>query len=145
MPRGRFSQTRHRRGTLAGNIVLNRYLRSTDWVRNSLTAVEMDRFQTTVDFFQQYAEQYEFDWLMLAAQGYQESRLDQSVRSSAGAIGVMQLLPSTAADPNVAIPTIEVLEDNIHAGAKYMRFLRDRSFTDPELDDLNATLLSFAA
>ncbi len=135
----------HRAGTLMGNIVLNRYLRSTNWVRNSLTAVELDRFQTTVEFFQRYGDEYEFDWLMLAAQGYQESRLDQSVRSSVGAIGVMQLLPSTAADPNVGIPNIEELEDNIHAGAKYMRFLRDRYFTDPELDDLNATLLSFAA
>jgi len=135
----------HRAGTLMGNIVLNRYLRSTNWVRNSLTAVELDRFRTTVEFFQRYADEYEFDWLMMAAQGYQESRLDQSVRSAAGAIGVMQLLPSTAADPNVGIPTIDVLEDNIHAGVKYMRFLRDRYFTDPDLDDLNATLLTFAA
>ena len=135
----------HRGGTLMGNIVLNRYLRSTNWVRNSLTAVDLERFQETVTFFRQYAGEYDFDWLMVAAQGYQESRLDQSVRSRAGAIGVMQLLPSTAADPNVGIPNIEELEDNIHAGVKYLRFLRDRYFADPEIDDLNATLLSFAA
>ncbi len=135
----------HRGGTLMGNIILNRYLRSTNWVRNSLTAVDLERFQQTVEFFQQYAGEYDFDWLMVAAQGYQESRLDQSARSSAGAIGVMQLLPSTAADPNVGIPNIEELEDNIHAGVKYLRFLRDRYFADPEIDDLNATLLSFAA
>ena len=57
----------------------------------------------------------------------------------------MQLLPSTAADPNVGIPGIEELEDNIHAGVKYLRFLRDRYFADPEIDDLNAMLLSLAA
>ena len=135
----------HRGGTLMGNIVLNRYLRNTDWVRNSLTPGEMDRFRDAVDFFQRYAGEYGFDWLMVAAQGYQESRLDQSVRSSAGAIGVMQLLPSTAADPNVDIPEIEDLENNIHAGVKYLRFMRDRYFSDDRIDDLNATLLSFAA
>jgi membrane-bound lytic murein transglycosylase MltF len=135
----------HQGGTLMGNIILNRYLRSTNWVRNSLTAVDLDRFRTTVEFFRRYADQYDFDWLMMAAQGYQESRLDQSVRSRVGAIGVMQLLPTTAAVPNVGLPNIENLEENIHAGVKYMRFLRDRYFDDPELDDLNATLLSFAA
>ena len=73
-------------------------------------------------------------------------QLHRATRNSrVGAIGVMQLLPSTAAGPNVGIPNIEELEDNIHAGVKYLRFLRDRYFADPELDDLNATLLSFAA
>ena len=134
----------HRQGSLMGNIVLNRYLRSTSWVHNSLTAVDMERFESMVAYFQRYAGEYGFDWLMVAAQGYQESRLNQSVRSRVGAIGVMQLLPSTAADPNVGIPDIEDLENNIHAGVKYLRFMRDRYFADDGIDDLNATLLSFA-
>ena len=134
----------HRQGSLMGNIVLNRYLRSTSWVRNSLTAVDMERFESMVEFFQRYAGEYGFDWLMVAAQGYQESRLDQSVRSPVGAIGVMQILPSTAADPSVGIPGIEDLENNIHAGVKYLRFMRDNYFSDEGLDDLNAALLSFA-
>ena len=138
-----FVQT-HRQGSLMGNIVLNRYLKSTKWVENSLSAVDLDRFQQTVEFFQRYGTEYDFDWLMMAAQGYQESRLDQSVRSPVGAIGVMQLMPSTAADPNVGIPNVEDLENNIHAGVKYMRFLRDRYFGDDEIDDLNQMLLSFA-
>ena len=128
-----------------GNIVLNRYLRSTDWVRNSLTAVEMERFDSMVEYFQRYAGEYGFDWLMVAAQGYQESRLDQSARSQVGAVGVMQILPSTAADPSVGIPDIEVLENNIHAGVKYLRFMRDSYFADEGLDSLNGSLLSFAA
>ena len=88
---------------------------------------------------------YDFDSLMVAAQGYQESRLDQSVRSSAGAIGIMQLLPSTATDPNVGIPDIHEVESNIHAGVKYLRFIRDRYFSDPEINEMNRTLLAFAA
>ena len=135
----------HRQGSLMGNIVLNRYLRSTDWVRNSLTAVEMERFDSMVEYFQRYAGEYGFDWLMVAAQGYQESRLDQSARSQVGAVGVMQILPSTAADPSVGIPDIEVLENNIHAGVKYLRFMRDSYFADEGLDSLNGALLSFAA
>jgi membrane-bound lytic murein transglycosylase MltF len=135
----------HRQGSLMGNIVLNRYLRSTDWVGNSLSAVDMERFESMVEYFRRYAEEYDFDWLMVAAQAYQESRLDQNVRSRVGAVGVMQLLPSTAADPNVGIPDIENLENNIHAGVKYLRFMRDRYFAEDGPDDLNATLLSFAA
>lgn len=95
--------------------------------------------------FERYAGQYGFDHLMIAAQGYQESRLDQSVRSSAGAVGIMQLLPSTAADKNVGIPDIATAESNIHAGVKYLNFVRNRYFEEEGLNDLNATLLSFAA
>ena len=82
---------------------------------------------------------------MLAALGYQESGLDQSVRSGAGAIGVMQLLQSTAEDKNVGIANIQELEANIHAGSKYLRFLRDRYFADPGVNDINKTLLTFAS
>jgi len=82
---------------------------------------------------------------MLIAQAYQESRLDQNTRSSAGAIGVMQLLPSTAADNSVGIEAITVLENNVHAGAKYMRWRRDSYFNDPDMSREEQTLFSFAA
>ncbi len=136
---------KNRKGTLMGNILLQRYLQDASYVENSLSSEEMEKFQTTAKLFQQYAGEYEFDWLMLIAQGYQESRLDQSTRSSAGAVGVMQMLPSTAADKNVDIDSIHQLENNIHAGAKYMRFIRDRYFSDSEMDDMQQTLFSFAA
>jgi membrane-bound lytic murein transglycosylase MltF len=57
----------------------------------------------------------------------------------------MQLLPSTATDPNVGIPDIHEVESNIHAGTKYLRFIRDRYFSDPEMDDANQAFFSFAA
>ena len=139
-----FTRT-HRQGTLMGNILIKRYLKNTQWVRNALDPEEFGRFKDTLDIFKRYAGEYGFDYLMLAAQGYQESRLDQSVRSSAGAIGIMQLLSSTASDPNVGIPDIEKVEPNIHAGVKYLNFLRQRYFDDPELDAFNRALLSFAA
>lgn len=82
---------------------------------------------------------------MIFAQAFQESKLDQSKRSRAGAIGVMQVLPSTAADPNVAVSDIEELENNVHAGVRYLRFIKDRYFSGPELTPTDQVLFSFAA
>ena len=135
----------HKKGTRMGNILFNRYLKNTNWVRNSLNEKELKRLRAAIEFFKKYAGQYDFDWLMVAALAYQESRIDQSVRSSSGAVGVMQVLPSTAGDPNVGIPNIKELESNIHAGIKYLRFLRNRYFEKDPMDEVNKTLFTFAA
>jgi len=135
----------HRQGTLFGNVVLKRYLGDAQRIRNPGDEADMEKFRAYSDYFRRYAGQYEFDWLLLIAQGYQESQLDQSRRSPAGAMGIMQLKPSTAADRNVGIPDIRTAENNIHAGAKYMRFLADRYFSDPGIDPLDQGLLTLAA
>ena len=135
----------HKKGTLLGNVLLNRYLKNTTWAKRALDGGDRARFERTVEIFRKYGDMYDFDPLMLAALAYQESGLDQSVRSRAGAVGVMQLLPSTAADPNVGIPDISTVENNVHAGTKYLRFIRDRYFSDPAMDPLNQTLFTFAA
>jgi membrane-bound lytic murein transglycosylase MltF len=107
---------------------------------------ELRKFKELVAIFQQYGKEYDFDALMLAAQGYQESKLDQSARSHRGAVGVMQLMPSTAADPSIGITGIDSDPDrNVHAGVKYMRLLVDKYLDDPALDDKNRTLMAFAA
>jgi membrane-bound lytic murein transglycosylase MltF len=136
---------KNRKGSLMGNILFKRYLQNTKHVRNALEPGEMEKFNATVALFQKYADQYDFDWLFLIAQAYQESRLNQDTRSSAGAVGVMQLLPTTAADKSVEIEDITVLENNVHAGAKYMRWLRDNYFNEPGMSDEEQTLFSFAA
>ena len=135
----------NREGTLFGNILRNRYIRDFDWAENAVGVEEIGRYRRLANLFRQYGDNYGIDPTLLAAQGFQESRLDQSVRSHAGAIGVMQLLPSTAQDKNVDIPNIEELEPNIEAGAKYMAFLRSRYFSSPELTELNGSLLALAA
>jgi membrane-bound lytic murein transglycosylase MltF len=136
---------KNREGTLVGNIMKKRYLTNFDWASNALANDDYDRFEELNEIFLKYGEQYEIDYLMAAAQGYQESRLNQSARSAAGAIGVMQLLPGTAADPNVSISNIDEVENNIHAGIKYLNYLRSRYFSDPQIDELNQTLLALAA
>ena len=134
-----------KKGSLLGNIVLKRYLGNTRWLNNSLAGKDRKRYEETIEFIKHYSAQYEFDWLMIAAQAYQESRFDQSKRSSAGAIGVMQILPSTAADKAVGIPDVSTLDNNVHAGVKYLDWLRQTYYTNDKISPLDRVLFSFAA
>lgn len=135
----------NKKGSLLGNMLFKRYLKNTRYIRNALARKEVERFDAMVDLFKTYATKYGFDWLIVAALGFQESGLDQSKRSAAGAIGVMQVLPSTARDPRVGIPNIEELEPNIHAGVKYLHFLHDRYFKGEDMDLVNQWLFTFAS
>jgi membrane-bound lytic murein transglycosylase MltF len=133
------------RGTLVGNDTYNRYLSDASDLRCSSDVVSGERLEELALIFQQYGEQYELDWLKIAAQGFQESRLRQDSRSNTGAIGIMQIKPSTASDPNVGIEDVSDVDGNVHAGTKYMRFLMDRYFSDESIDDFNRWLLALAA
>jgi membrane-bound lytic murein transglycosylase MltF len=135
----------HRKGTLTGNILIDRYLGSTKWMDNVLSVEARERYQNIIEIMKRYSDKYDFDWLMIAAQGYQESKFDQSLKSQAGAIGIMQVLPSTAADKNVNIDGIDKTEQNVHAGVKYLRFLRERYFSDEAIEPVDRVLFSFAA
>ena len=133
------------KGTTFGNIVFTRYLTDNDFVKDASGEAERRKFEAMLGLFGRFGERYGFDPLMLAAQGYQESRLDNSVHSQAGAIGIMQVLPLTAGDPNVDIADIEVLENNIHAAAKYMRFVMDTYFPEARMDPFDRTMFAFAS
>ncbi len=136
----------HRVGTAFGNIQVARYVKDSDRVLNPTSSKEMRKFKELIKHFQDYGGTYDFDYLMLMAQGYQESRLNQKARSARGAVGVMQLLPSTAADPAVGIPHIDKsAARNIEAGAKYMRLLADTYLDDPRMSAVDRTLMTFAA
>jgi membrane-bound lytic murein transglycosylase MltF len=135
----------HKQGSMLFNVITKRYLKDSKWVKNALEKKEFQKFEKTIELFKKYGDKYNFDWLMIAALAYQESRIDQKLRSPAGAVGVMQMLPATAKDKNVNIPNIEKLENNIHAGVKYLRFLRDRYFEKEPMDEANKTLFTFAS
>lgn len=138
-------QTEAKKGTEIGNILFKRWFDSADRVKNAIAPGEDAKFEETIGFIRKYAATYDFDPILIAAQGYQESGLDQSVRSDAGAIGIMQVLPSTASDPNVGIPDIEVADRNVEAGVKYLRFLREEYFSEPGMGKLDRALFTFAA
>lgn len=132
-------------GTKLGNIITKRYYDNTKFARSVLANEDVARFEHTIKFFKKYAGKYGFDWLMVAALGYQESGLDQSKRSPAGAVGVMQILPSTAAKPPISIPDIHKMDRNIHAGVKYLRFLYDQYFKNQPMTQLDKMLFTFAS
>jgi membrane-bound lytic murein transglycosylase MltF len=132
----------HRPRTEFGNIILRRYLQTDSWVLHTTSATDRERFEQTMPLFQKYGELYQVDPLFLAALGYQESRLDQNIRSPAGAIGVMQLLPQTGEAMNVG--DIYQTEPNIHAGTRYLRSLMDQ-VQNPDVDRLNSIFFALAS
>ena len=129
-----------------GNVVLQRYLKNAAYVKNSASEAEQRKFRALVDLFRTSGDRYDLPWLLLAAQGYQESQLDQSRRSHAGAVGVMQVKPSTAEGPPVFIKGVDKsAERNIEAGAKYLRFIVDEYYKDEPMDRLTKGLFALAS
>jgi membrane-bound lytic murein transglycosylase MltF len=118
------------------------YYRRIKQMNDPTAASETKRFEDTLQLFQKYGQQYHFDPLMLAAQGFQESKLDQSTRSHVGAIGIMQVMPATGKELKVG--DIRLAEANVHAGAKYMDQLMARYLNGAHFDDANRTLFAFA-
>ena len=135
----------HREGTSFGNTLLRRYLQNTKWVKNAASGSEMRKFRLYVDFFKKYAAEYDFNYLMLVALGYQESELNQDRRNPSGALGIMQVIPKYAAASPIDIPNVDRAEPNIHAGTKMLRVIADTYFNDQKLDALNKTLFTFAS
>ena len=119
------------------------YLRSLKQIHNATGGTDVKRFEALRDLFIKYGDTYDFDELLLQAQSYQESRLEQSARSHVGAIGLMQLMPTTGTSMKVG--DIHQAGPNVHAGAKYMRGLVDRYFPDAHFDRQNRTLFAFAS
>jgi membrane-bound lytic murein transglycosylase MltF len=132
-------------GSLLGNILFNRYYKDSKWIKNPLAAKERQKLEIFMALFQKFADHYGFDALAIAAQAYQESGFDHHKKSSSGAVGIMQIMPKTATDKSVNIPDIHLLENNIHAGVKYLNFLRNRYFSDPAIEPAARVDFSWAA
>jgi membrane-bound lytic murein transglycosylase MltF len=122
---------------------MNSYMKRVKELKDPTASAEYKRFQETVKLFEKYGKQYGFDPLMLAAQGYQESQLNQAAKSQVGAIGVMQLMPATGEQMKVG--DIRLTESNIHAGAKYMDQLMTQYFGDADFSEGNRPLFAFAS
>ena len=133
---------KHGRGDTLRAVLEQRYLKNVKFAKNATTDAERRKFREVVELFRKYGGQYEIDYLLMAAQGYQESTLDNNVKSPVGAVGVMQVMPPTGKRLNVG--DIHKLEPNIHAGVKYMRFMMDQYFKGESIDPLNKGLMTFA-
>lgn len=134
------------KGSLNYNLVYRRYFKETKWISNAASESELRKFREAVAFFRKYGDQYDVPWLLVAAQAYQESQIDQSRKSSVGAVGVMQIKPSTAAGSPINIRGVDAsMERNIHAGVKYLRFIVDQYYQDEPIDRLNRGLFAVAS
>ena len=134
---------KHGKGDGFRNTLERRYLQNASYAKNAAAESERLKLRAVGEMFKKYGTQYNVDYLLMAAQGYQESTLDQNVKSPVGAIGVMQLMPPTGKELNVG--DIGQVDANIHAGVKYMRFMMDQYFKDEPMDNLNKALMTFAA
>lgn len=135
-------------GKFLGNSIFQKYYKNPFWVKEPLSLTALDDTPCLQYYFEKYAEFYDFDWFLIASQAYQESKFQQNLTSRANAQGIMQIKPSTAQSKVVNIPNIDNLEDNIHAGIKYLAFIRDYYFSKPEYskeDTINFSLAAYNA
>ena len=136
---------KHRQGTRIGNIYFNRYFKDTRWIKNPVEKQLKARLKKYIKWFRKYSQTYKMDWMLMAAQGYYESGLDNRKKSPRGAMGIMQLMPSLAKDKRVAIKNLKPAQNNIHAGIKYLAILRDQYFNDPAIGPDNRMRFALAA
>jgi len=134
---------RYPEGSKRRNMMLQKYYQNTKWAKAATSHAELAKFERLVDFFRKYGDKYDLDYLLVMAQGYQESQLNQEAKSPVGAIGVMQVMPATGKE--MAVGDITQLEPNIHAGVKYIRFMMDQFYANEPIDRLNKGLFTFAA
>ena len=125
------------------NETLRRYLKSSRYVKNATADAELKKFKALVELFRKYGDRYDLDWLMMAAQGYQESRLDQEVRSPVGAIGVMQVMPATGKELKVG----DIRDGRAQHPCRHeVHALHDGPyFKDEPMTDAEQALFTFAA
>jgi membrane-bound lytic murein transglycosylase MltF len=134
---------RNAKGTSIGNQILARYLKNAKYVKDAASEAERKKFLALVQYFQKYGDKYDVDWLLMAAQGFQESQLNQAVKSPVGAIGVMQVMPATGKE--LGVGDINETEANIHAGIKYMRWMIDQYYGKEPMTKLDKALFAFAS
>jgi len=133
----------HGQGTAFSKQVVTKYTGSPYMLKQAVSAESMKSFDQTAQMFRKYSAKYGMDYLLMMAEGYQESGLNQQAKSAVGAIGVMQLMPDTGKDMNVGDITQQ--DANIHAGVKYFNLTMKRLYGDEPMDELNKVLFTFAA
>ncbi|MBD3420275.1 MAG: transporter substrate-binding domain-containing protein [Chitinivibrionales bacterium] len=122
-----FTETQYRPRDKMYNITYNKYFESRKRIAAARSLHRADKEGTISPYdrlMKRYAKRYDFDWRMVAAQTYQESKFNPNARSWAGAVGLMQIMPSTGRDLRVG--DISKPGPSLHGGTKYMRQLLRR-------------------
>jgi membrane-bound lytic murein transglycosylase MltF len=124
---------RYRKGSLLGNITARKYFEKLVTIRARMARDETGALSDYDATLKKYAAMYGFDWRLMAAVAYQESRFDQTSTNRSGATGLFQIKPKTAREPYINIPNVagaKNAENNVHAGIKYLAWIKGRYF-DP--------------
>jgi membrane-bound lytic murein transglycosylase MltF len=135
----------HKLGTAYEDAIANKYLGKIEWAKGATSGRDLARFHELAALFQQYGSKYDFPYLLLAAQGYQESRLNPNLKSAAGAVGVMQIKPSAAARSPIEIPDVQKTDRNVEADAKYLQYMVTHYYANEPMDAVTKGLFALAS
>ena len=122
-------------GSFLGNFIDLKFKSSYTNLKNKKEFKSSKKISPFDQLLKKYAAQYDFHWPVLAALAFQESRFNQKLVSSAGAVGVFQVKPTTAKEPYINIKKIKgenYLENNIHAGVKYLDWILRNYFKNKQ-------------
>jgi membrane-bound lytic murein transglycosylase F len=90
--------------------------------QGQLQLQEQGKLSPYDDLIKKYAEQYQFDWRLIAAQMYQETKFNPHAKSWVGAQGLLQVMPATARE--MGVKDMHNPENGIKAGVKYLDHVR---------------------
>jgi len=139
------------KGSATYNIIMRNYFED-----RSITRRQIERNYETIkggsispydDLIRDYATKVDWNWKLLAALINQESRFDPNTQSWAGAIGLMQVMPSTAAEFGISAQQLFDPPQNLQAGTQQLRWLKDQWETviTDSAEILKFTLASYNA
>lgn len=115
------------------NVLFAKYIDSPAPFTDESLMANASRLSPYDDVVRKYAEQYGFDWRLIVAQMYQESRFNPDAVSYAGAEGLMQLTPDTG--DLLGIKDLNDPDKSIYGGVKYMSYLRGRFEDNLQMED----------
>ena len=110
------------------NILLEKYYSPTS--KNRITIAEYQRKHSNMpisaydDLIKKYAKRFDFDWRLIAAIIYRESKFNPHAVGQGGAYGLMQIMPQTAIRLGMKNPYS--VESQVLYGCKYLNKLKQR-------------------
>lgn len=138
-----------KKGTMIGNVLDRKYFRDMGRIRSKDFNLKTSTLSKYDDLIKKYAKKFGFDWRLIAALCYQESRFRPGITNKWGAIGLFQIKQMTANEPYINIREVsgvENVENNIHAGVKYLSWIKKRYFdTKPDMRERDRIRMAIAA
>ncbi len=127
-------------------VIRNKYFRTK--VHNKLTRKDYTphrggKLSPYDDYIKMYAEKINWDWRLLTAVVFQESRFNPQAGSWAGALGLMQMMPATAEKFNLSNPTDP--KESIRAGSEYLAYLQKKFAADSTINEENQIKFALAS